>query len=331
MKPISKGKEGDNYTLYYPLYISDNIFKINLDKILLVNTIYKILPEKVKIEILPRTDVTILRISNIETLDDARKICNILQKYFITLAINKSITIYIDWELLEPKPLPFQFFSSWPEAKKKGWDTGEDENFNVDGAVDITRPCIVPESQKILDQDVLIGRPGSRNISKEELINSIVEEPLPQLNDRHKLALNALLTSFSLTDQRLAYLLILICLEISAEDHYRERDGLEKPKKMKLLFRLFYCFVKREKLKIPGKTQLLFRLLNHYQNDIRKYLNAKYHSEFDPKKRAKKMYKLRSKIAHELNLGSTTRSEFSETYHIAKVCATTIIKAIINS
>ncbi|TKJ36287.1 MAG: hypothetical protein CEE38_12805 [Planctomycetes bacterium B3_Pla] len=304
MKPITTGKEGDNFTLYYPIYISDNIFKINLDQHLLVNVLCKMLQEKIAIEVVSREDIPILKISNIEALDDAKKIFNILQKYFINLAIQKSITIYLDWEFLEHEPCPFQFFSSWPAAKQKGWDTGEDESFNVDGIVDITRPCIVPEDKKIVDADVLIGRPGSRAISREDLFNSIVEEPLPQLNDRQNLAINAFLASFSLPDQRLAYLLIFISLEVLAGDH------------CKVLAR--------------SKRKHLSRLLSDRKEVILKEINPKYHSGFDPKSKADDLYDLRNEIAHGFTSGSITRSAFYEIYHIAKACATAVIKKIMN-
>lgn len=303
MKPITTGKEGDNFTLYYPIYISDNIFKINLDQNLLIDALRKMLQEQV--EIMPREDITILKISNIETLDKAKTKFQILQNFSINLAIQKSITIYFDWEIQEPKPCPFHFFSSWPETEKIGWDTGKGENFNVDRIVDITKPCIVPENKKIVDTGVLIGKSGSRNISKKDLSESIVENPLPRLSDRQTLAINAFLTSFSLPDQRIAYLLTFISLEILAADH---------------------C-----KVQYYARRKDFVRLLSDYRQEILKEIHPKYHLGFKPESVRDGLYDLRKKIAHELNLGTTTRSEFSDTYHIAKVCATTIIKKIINS
>ena len=305
MKPITTGKEGDNFTLYYPIYISDNIFKTNLDKHLLVNVLCKKLQEKVAIDVVPREDIPILKISNIETSDKARAIFQILQRCFINLAIKRSTTIYLDWEIQEPKPCSFQFFSRWPEAEKIGWDTGKGEKFNVDGIVDITKPCIVPENKKIVDAGVLIGKPGSKNISKKDLIESIVENPLPGLSDRQTLAINAFLTSFSLPDQRLAYLLTFISLEILAADH---------------------CKVQHS----TGKKDFV-RLLSDYRQEILKEIHPKYQLRFKPESVRHDLYDLRHKIAHELNLGTTTRTKFSETYHIAKICATTILKKIINS
>ncbi len=54
--------------------------------------------------------------------------------------------------------------------------------------------------------------------------------------------------------------------------------------------------------------------------------------KFNPKRVAKDLYKLRSKIAHELSIGSsTTMSKLFAAHHVAKACSTVIINKILKA
>ena len=306
MKPITTGKEDGNYTLYYPIYTADNVIKINLDINLLVHVLQNKLHTDVTVSDMKREDIPILKISNIETKDKAKDIFNLLNKFFISLSLKKSINIYISWEVKDPEPRPFNIFPNWQEAVEAGWDTGNGENFEVDGWVDITEPCIVDESKKIVDAGV--GRFSARNVTrpilKDDLMNSIVKEPLQKMNDRQILALNAFMKSFSLTDRRLCYLLIFISLEVLAGDHCKVTHYANRKN-----------FVK---------------LLSDYKNDILNELDPEHHMAFKPESIRDKLYNYRKEIAHKLNPDLTTPAEIYDAHRIAKACATAILKKIID-
>lgn len=306
MKPITTGKAGNGFTLYYPIYITDNISRIDLDKNMLMNVLHNIIPDNITITNIQRDDILILKISNIDTKNEAKRLFNILNNYFISVAINESMNIYFIWEVEEPEPYPFNFFPGWLGAIDAGWETKDGEDVRVDGITNITMPCIVDESKKIIDKGIGLfsSRNGTRTISRENLMNVIVKKPLPQLSDKQLLAIDTFLRSFSLTDQRLSYLLIFICLEILASDHCNYNYS--------------------------AKPRHFLKLLSDYKLDIQKALGTQHNFDFKPEDIRKKLYDFRNEIAHKLNPDSSTPTEVYDAHRLAKAIATAIIKKIVN-
>jgi len=334
IKLITTGIEDNNYTLYYPIYSNDNIFKVTLNPKLLINVLRKMLPKQVNIETLPRDDIIILRISGNKSSNEAKDIFYWLQKYFINLAIQKSIKIQLFKE-----PIEYDKFPSVPEAEKYEWYNENGETVKVDGFVDILLPLIIPENKNILDMGGFLAQSISRNISREDLMNAIVKKPFSEseIDDIKILALTSFLISLSLTNIKLSYLTILICLELLSS-HKRNDEYIENVNSIKKSLQEIKI-EKETKISIKklldnsiniSKTEGLAELFKTNEEEILSCLSQNDKLKFNPQKTATNLYVLRSKIAHSFKIGSLTQDDLYEAHRIAKACATAILKKILD-
>jgi len=136
MKPISRGRGPEKYTLFFPYSIRDGVE--SFDKNLFLTSLRNCFPNEVSVDHISDKGVDILKISGFDFYDEGVNAFNVLKRLFLYLAIESDAAIYIRDSLININE-PFAHFpASWSDGIKAGWEADEkDELIKIDGIAHI--------------------------------------------------------------------------------------------------------------------------------------------------------------------------------------------------
>ncbi|WDP87084.1 MAG: hypothetical protein HUN05_19735 [Desulfobacter sp.] len=151
MKPITKGRGENNFSLYFPFSVLDGVEPLDIESLILQLSHH--FSTRIEIKAVERKDLDILKLSIFSSYEKAVEAFNELKRIFLYLSIESDIAIYFEDSLIELMEPFGHFLKSWEDGVRAGWEADKKEGLIlIDGVAHILNPIIVSEQKKLLIQ-----------------------------------------------------------------------------------------------------------------------------------------------------------------------------------